>query len=57
VFRGPVNILCFFLTETNQLTLESIAGRFGDDTISTEKIVVAMTEHAETEAVLTSLVA
>jgi predicted secreted protein len=33
------------LTETNQLTLESIAGQFGDDTISTDKAVVAITEH------------
>jgi MFS family permease len=40
----------FFLTETNQLTLESIAGKFGDDTISTDKVVNAMTEHAEEEA-------
>jgi len=39
-----------FLTETNQLTLESIAGQFGDDTISTDKAVVAMTEHNQTEA-------
>jgi len=36
-----------FLTETNQLTLESIAGQFGDDTISTEKVVNALTEHKE----------
>jgi MFS family permease len=39
-----------FLTETNQLTLESIAGKFGDDTISTDKVVGVMTEHAEAEA-------
>lgn len=32
----------FCLTETNQLTLESIAGRFGDDTVSTDKAVAAM---------------
>lgn len=32
----------FCLTETNQLTLESIAGKFGDDTVSTDKAVVAM---------------
>jgi hypothetical protein len=32
------------------MTLESIAGQFGDDTISTDKAVVAMTEHNRTEA-------
>jgi len=30
--------------------LESIAGQFGGDTISTDKAVVAMTEHHHTEA-------
>jgi hypothetical protein len=30
--------------------LESIAGQFGDDTISTDKAVVAMTEHNRTKA-------
>ena len=28
----------YFLTEMNQMTLERIAGNFGDDTISDEKI-------------------
>jgi MFS family permease len=32
----------FCLTETNQLTLESIAGKFGDETVSTDKAVAAM---------------
>lgn len=54
VFIGSLVALsafyAFFLTETNQLTLESIAGKFGDDTISTDKVVGAMTEHAEAEA-------
>jgi len=39
-----------FLTETNQFTLESIAGQFGDDTISTDKAVVVMSEHNQTQA-------
>jgi len=30
--------------------LESITGQFGDDTISTDKAVAAMTEHNQTEA-------
>ncbi len=36
-----------FLTETNQFTLESIAGRFGDETVETDKAVVAESEHVE----------
>ncbi len=38
-----------FLTETNQLTLESIAGKFGDETICTNKAIAAMTEPRATE--------
>ena len=32
----------FCLTETNQLTLESIAGKFSDNTVSTDKAIAAM---------------
>lgn len=28
-----------FLTETNQLSLESIAGAFGDETVAVDKVV------------------
>jgi hypothetical protein len=42
----------FFLTETNQLTLESIAGKFGDDTISTEKAVTALAEEKTTGTIM-----
>jgi hypothetical protein len=35
-----------FLTETNQLSLESIAGQFGDETVAVEKVVA----HAHHEA-------
>ena len=34
-------LYAFCLTETNQLTLESIAGQFGDATISKEKVAEA----------------
>ena len=44
----------FFLTETNQLTLESIAGQFGDDTISTDKAVAVMSERIEAKGVTTT---
>jgi hypothetical protein len=47
----------FFLPETNQLTLESIAGKFGDVTISTEKEMAAAAnpvlpvEHGKTVSI------
>jgi hypothetical protein len=34
--------LLFIFDETNQLTLESVAGKFGDDTVSTDKVAAAM---------------
>jgi Sugar (and other) transporter len=37
----------FFLQETNQLTLESIAGKFGDVTISTDKTMAAATDPVQ----------
>jgi len=39
-----------FLTETNQLTLEAIAGEFGDETVSAEKTVEV--ERREEEKVV-----
>lgn len=40
-----------FLVETNQVTLEQIAGRFGDKTVSADKVneVVEMDEHVVNE--------
>jgi hypothetical protein len=35
----------FFLIETNQVSLEQIAGRFGDDTISPDKVGVHLEEE------------
>lgn len=55
VFIASLLVLSVFyatcLTETNQFSLESIAGQFGDETVSVDKAVAAAHhEHGETEA-------
>jgi hypothetical protein len=36
----------FFLVETNQVSLEQIAGKFGDDTVSVDKVGTELVEDA-----------
>lgn len=44
-------VYAFFLVETNQATLEEIAGKYGDKTISSEKLDMLATEAPRAEVV------
>ncbi len=50
ILCGSISILRCLSYGDKSIDVESITGKFGNDTISPDKVVIAMTEHEEAEA-------